>query len=99
MASVYSAYYKDPEKTTNSFRMIDGERYFVEGEVMYRDEEGFYYVVDRKKDMIISGGVNIYPAEIENVIHNLPKVKDVAVIGVPDPVGRVYKSIHPTNRE
>lgn len=85
--SIYTdmlSYYKDPEKTDNSFRTIDGEKYFVEGEVMYKDEEGFYYVVDRKKDMIISGGVNIYPAEIENVIHNHPKVKDVAVIGIPD---------------
>ncbi|MDY6966213.1 MAG: AMP-binding protein [Halobacteriota archaeon] len=86
--SIYTdmlSYYNDPEKTSNSFRTIDNEKYFVEGEVMYRDEEDFYYVVDRKKDMIISGGVNVYPAEIENVIHNHPKVRDVAVIGVPDP--------------
>lgn len=77
-------YHKDPVITKNSFRIIDGERYFDEGEIMYRDEEGFLYVVDRKKDMIISGGVNIYPAEIENVIHSHPKVLDVAVIGIPD---------------
>lgn len=85
--SIYTdmlSYYKDPEKTSNSFRTIGGEKYFVEGEVMYRDEEGFYYVVDRKKDMIISGGVNVYPAEIENVLYNHPKIKDVAVIGIPD---------------
>ena len=78
-------YYKDPEVTESSFRVINGERYFDEGEIMYRDEEDFLYVVDRKKDMIIIGGVNIYPAEIENVIQVHPKVKDVAVIGIPDP--------------
>lgn len=86
--SVYTdmlSYYNDPNKTSSSFKEIDGEKYFVEGEVMYRDEDGFYYVVDRKKDVIISGGVNIYPAEIENVLYNHPKIKDVAVIGIPDP--------------
>ncbi len=78
-------YYKDPEKTSSSFRLIEGKRYFIEGEVAYLDEDGFCYIVDRKKDMIISGGVNIYPAEIEEVIHSHPEVMDVAVIGVPDP--------------
>lgn len=78
-------YYKDPEKTSSSFRLIDGERYFIEGEVAYLDADGFCYIVDRKKDMIISGGVNIYPAEIEEVIHAHPEIMDVAVIGVPDP--------------
>jgi acyl-CoA synthetase (AMP-forming)/AMP-acid ligase II len=48
------------------------------------DEEGYYYVVDRKSDMVISGGVNIYPVEIDNVIMTHPKVVDCAVIGVPD---------------
>jgi len=50
-----------------------------------RDEEGFIYVVDRKKDMIISGGENIYSAEIEAVLLTHPKIKEAAVIGVPDP--------------
>ena len=77
-------YYKDLEKTKSSLREIDGDRYFDEGEVMKMDAEGFYYVVDRKKDLIISGGVNIYPAEIEQVLFKHPKVFDVAVIGVPD---------------
>lgn len=81
----YLEYYKDPEKTEKSFRIIDGEKYFIEGEIAYLDNEGFLYIVDRKKDVIISGGVNIYPAEIENIIHSHPKVEDVAVIGVPDP--------------
>ena len=80
----YLEYYKDPEKTKGSFVDIEGEMFFNEGEVAYLDDEGFCYVVDRKKDMIISGGVNIYPAEIEEVLHSHASVSDVAVIGVPD---------------
>ena len=77
-------YYKDAEKTKSSLREIDSDKYFDEGEIMKMDEEGFYYVVDRKKDLIISGGVNIYPAEIEQVLFTNPKIFDVAVIGIPD---------------
>jgi acyl-CoA synthetase (AMP-forming)/AMP-acid ligase II len=54
------------------------------GDVAYVDDEGFVYICDRKKDMIISGGVNIYPAEIEAVLHAYPKVLDVAVFGIPN---------------
>jgi acyl-CoA synthetase (AMP-forming)/AMP-acid ligase II len=54
------------------------------GDVAYRDHEGFLFINDRKKDMIISGGVNIYPAEIEAVLHEHPQVLDVAVFGIPD---------------
>ncbi|MDY6966014.1 MAG: AMP-binding protein [Halobacteriota archaeon] len=78
-------YYKDPEKTKNSFFDIDNMRYFIEGEIASVDSDGFFYILDRKKDMIISGGVNVYPAEIEEVIHLHPSVLDVAIIGVPDP--------------
>lgn len=77
-------YYNDSEKTKKAFIDIDGERYFMEGEIAYYDADGFYYIADRKKDMIISGGVNIYPAEIEAVINTHPDVMDVAVIGIPD---------------
>jgi acyl-CoA synthetase (AMP-forming)/AMP-acid ligase II len=80
----YLEYHKDPEKTKGSFAELDGEKYFIEGEIAYLDKDGFCYIVDRKKDMIISGGVNIYPAEIEEVIHSCPSISDVAVIGVPD---------------
>ncbi|MDY6855406.1 MAG: AMP-binding protein [Thermodesulfobacteriota bacterium] len=80
----YLDYYRDTDKTEGSFAHVDGEKYFIEGEVAYFDEDGFCYIVDRKKDMIISGGVNIYPAEIEEVIHLHKSVSDVAVIGVPD---------------
>jgi fatty-acyl-CoA synthase/long-chain acyl-CoA synthetase len=54
------------------------------GDVAYVDDEGYVYICDRKKDMIISGGVNIYPAEIEAVLHGHPQVIDVAVFGIPD---------------
>jgi acyl-CoA synthetase (AMP-forming)/AMP-acid ligase II len=54
------------------------------GDVAYLDDEGYLYICDRKKDMIISGGVNIYPAEIEAVIHEHPSILDVAVFGIPD---------------
>jgi long-chain acyl-CoA synthetase len=54
------------------------------GDVAYVDAEGFYYICDRKRDMIISGGVNIYPAEIEDALHRHPAIEDVAVFGVPD---------------
>jgi acyl-CoA synthetase (AMP-forming)/AMP-acid ligase II len=49
-----------------------------------QDEEGYYYIVDRLNDMIITGGVNVYPAEIEEVLHRMGKIQDAAVIGVPD---------------
>ena len=54
------------------------------GDVAYVDDEGYVFICDRKKDMIISGGVNIYPAEIEAVLHAHPKVLDAAVFGIPD---------------
>jgi acyl-CoA synthetase (AMP-forming)/AMP-acid ligase II len=73
-------YFNKPDATSKA--MHDG--FFTVGDVAYRDEEGFYFICDRKVDMIISGGVNIYPAEIEAVLHAHPAVRDVAVIGVPD---------------
>jgi long-chain acyl-CoA synthetase len=73
-------YYKDPAKTAESKR--DG--FFTVGDVGYFDDDGYLYVCDRKRDMIISGGANIYCAEIENVIHAHPGVWDVAVIGIPN---------------
>src|SRR5215471_6474179 len=75
-----AAYYNKPEATERSMR--DG--FFSVGDIAYRDADGYYYICDRKIDMIISGGVNIYPAEIEDCLHAHPAVRDVAVIGVPD---------------
>lgn len=77
---ILDEYYRDPEATE---RMRRGDWYTV-GDVAYVDADGFYYICDRKRDMIISAGVNIYPAEIEDVLHRHPKVLDAAVFGVPD---------------
>ncbi|MBJ6136084.1 acyl-CoA synthetase [Marinobacter litoralis] len=63
---------------------IDRDGYITSGDMGYFDEDGFLFIADRVKDMIISGGVNIYPAEIEEVLHNCPGIKDCAVFGIPD---------------
>jgi fatty-acyl-CoA synthase/long-chain acyl-CoA synthetase len=73
-------YYNHPDATASSLH--DG--FFSVGDVAYRDEEGYYFICDRQVDMVISGGVNIYPAEVEAVLHAHPAVMDAAVIGVPD---------------
>ncbi|OZU89636.1 hypothetical protein CIL03_00390 [Virgibacillus indicus] len=72
-------YYKRPDATKEAFR---GE-WLGLGDVGVQDEDGFYYIVDRKQDMILSGAINVYPTEIEEVLHKHPKIADVAVIGVP----------------
>ncbi|HKW60366.1 MAG TPA: AMP-binding protein [Candidatus Dormibacteraeota bacterium] len=73
-------YFNRPDATQKSLH--DG--FFSVGDVAYRDDEGYYFICDRRTDMIISGGVNIYPAEIEAVLFAHPAVMDAAVIGVPD---------------
>jgi len=79
-AGVMKEYYKNPEKTAETIK--DG--WLHTGDMVREDGEGFIYVVDRKKDVIISGGENIYPVEIEEVLQRHPKVHDVGVIGLPD---------------
>ena len=69
----------------NATRASMDEGYFTVGDAGYLDDEGFLHIVDRLKDMVISGGVNVYPAEVEEVLHEHPSVFDAAVIGVPDP--------------
>lgn len=73
-------YYKNPEATNASFR--DG--WFYTGDLGYFDEEGYLFVVGRKKDMVKSGGISIYPLEIESVLYGHPDVLEAAVIGIPD---------------
>jgi long-chain acyl-CoA synthetase len=75
-----TGYYKRPDLTKNAIR--DGWLY--SGDLGYVDEDGFLYLVDRKKDMIISGGVNVYPRDIEEIVAKHPAVGDVAVFGLPD---------------
>jgi acyl-CoA synthetase (AMP-forming)/AMP-acid ligase II len=77
---VTRGYWKDPEKTRAAFF---GD-WFRTGDVGFLDDEGFLYLTDRKKDMIISGGENIASSEVERVIYELPQVREVAVIGLPD---------------
>jgi fatty-acyl-CoA synthase len=77
---ITQGYWKDPEKTAAAFF---GD-WFRSGDVGYLDEDGFLYLTDRKKDMIISGGENIASSEVERVIYELPQVREVAVIGLPD---------------
>jgi acyl-coenzyme A synthetase/AMP-(fatty) acid ligase len=76
-------YHNDPEKTASS-RDPKGRGWSTLGDVGYVDEDGYLYLTDRKAYMIISGGVNIYPQEAENLLTTHPKVLDVAVIGVPN---------------
>jgi long-chain acyl-CoA synthetase len=75
------AYHRDPEKTGKAWR-TDG--YFTVGDAGYLDEGGYLFLCDRKADLIISGGVNIYPAEVESALAAHPDVLDCAVFGVPD---------------
>lgn len=77
---LFTEYWKEPEKTREAF---DGE-WSTAGDMARRDEDGYYFLVDRKANMIITGGENVYPSEVENVVGAHPAVKDVAVIGVPD---------------
>jgi acyl-CoA synthetase (AMP-forming)/AMP-acid ligase II len=78
--ATFATYYKDPDKYDRSKR---GD-YLSVGDIAYFDDEGFFSICDRKSDMIISGGVNIYPAEIEAVLVAHPAVADAAVFGIPD---------------
>ncbi len=77
---VMKGYWNNPEETAHALR--DGWLYT--GDIAKMDEDGFFYIVDRKKDMIIAGGFNIYPREVEEVLFEHPKIKEAAVIGVPD---------------
>jgi fatty-acyl-CoA synthase/long-chain acyl-CoA synthetase len=77
--AAFSSYYKAHEKFESSRR---GE-FLTVGDIAYFDREGYYFICDRKNDMIISGGMNIYPAEIESALDHHPDVADVAVIGIP----------------
>ena len=74
-------YYKNPEATAE---VLDKEGWLYTGDMAMQDPDGFIYLVDRKKDVIITGGENIYPVQIEDFISKMPQVKDVAVIGLAD---------------
>jgi long-chain acyl-CoA synthetase len=79
--NVMKGYWNKPEATAEA--IADG--WFRTGDMARVDSDGYYYIVDRKKDLIIRGGYNVYPREIEEVLHEHPAVTEVAVIGIPHP--------------
>jgi len=78
---VMKGYWQMPEETS----LVLKEGWLLTGDIAKMDEDGYFYIVDRKKEMIIAGGYNIYPREVEEVLYQHPKVKEAAVVGVPDP--------------
>jgi len=80
--SYCSGYFNNPKGTAEA---VDARGYFHTGDIARYDAEGYFYIIDRKKDMFISGGENVYPAEIEKVLYQHPAVHMCAVIGLPDP--------------
>jgi fatty-acyl-CoA synthase len=91
-----SGYYNNPDATAAAF---DAEGWFHTGDLARADADGFFYIVDRKKDMFISGGENVYPVEIEKVLYEHPAVAQCAVVPMPDPqwgeVGRAVVALRP----
>jgi long-chain acyl-CoA synthetase len=81
-ATVMNGYWNKPEATAEA---LDADGWLRTGDMARVDEDGYYFIVDRKKEMIIRGGFNVYPREIEEVIYEHPAVREAAVIGVPDP--------------
>jgi long-chain acyl-CoA synthetase len=81
--NVMKGYYKRPDATAEA---ISPEGWFSTGDVAYRDDDGFFFIKDRVKDMVIRGGFNVYPREIEEVLYAHPAIAEAAVIGVPDQV-------------
>jgi acyl-CoA synthetase (AMP-forming)/AMP-acid ligase II len=79
--TIMRGYWKLPDETR---KCIDPDGWFHTGDAGYLDKDGYVFIQDRIKDMIVSGGVNIYPAEIENALYAHPDVSEAAVIGVPD---------------
>ncbi|MEK6757198.1 MAG: AMP-dependent synthetase, partial [Bacteroidota bacterium] len=77
---VTPGYWNNPQATAEAIR----NGWFHTGDIVQKDEEGYFYVVDRKKDMFISGAENVYPAEVEQCLYGHPSISEVAVVGVPD---------------
>src|SRR6478672_13632712 len=80
-ANVMRSYWNNPEETKPAFR--DG--FFRTGDVGYRDANGYFYILDRLKDMIVTGGENVYSGEVEAILYQHPAVREAAVFGIPDP--------------
>ncbi len=81
---VMKGYWRNPQADAEVFREVDGKRFFLTGDIGVFDEDGYLFITDRKKDVILVGGFNCYPREVEEVIYQHPDVAQAAVIGVPD---------------
>ncbi|MCJ7774201.1 MAG: AMP-binding protein, partial [Desulfobacterales bacterium] len=84
---VMQGYWNKPKENEAVFREIDGRRYFLTGDIGHIDEDGYIIITDRKKDMVLVGGFNVYPREVEDILFTHPKVALAAVVGVPDQKG------------
>jgi long-chain acyl-CoA synthetase len=79
--NVMLGYWQQPEETAKVMR----NGWLLTGDVGYRDAQGYYFITDRKKDMLLVNGINVYPREIEEILYQFPGVKEAAVVGRPDP--------------
>jgi len=91
---VMQGYWNKPEENEKVFREIDGKRYFLTGDIGHIDDDGYILITDRKKDMVLVGGFNVYPRDVEDILFQHPKVALAAVVGVPVP--KAAKSSRPT---
>lgn len=82
---IMRGYYKMPTETANTLRELDGKKWVFSGDIARMDEDGYFYIIDRKKDMVLIGGFNVYPNQIEKVIKGHPAILEVAVAGIPHP--------------
>jgi long-chain acyl-CoA synthetase len=82
--NVMRGYHHQPAADQEAFTQYEGTRWFHTGDVAYHDEDGYYYVVDRKSDLVVTGGYNVYPREVEELLFEHEAVADAAVVGVPD---------------
>ncbi len=81
---VFKGYWNMPQETEKSFTELEGKSFFRTGDICYRDEEGYFFIVDRTKRMINAAGFKIWPAEVENKLYQNPNVMEACVVGVPD---------------
>jgi long-chain acyl-CoA synthetase len=77
---IFPGYWNKPEATAQAFH----NGWFLTGDIAVRDSEGWFYIVDRKKDMIVASGYKVWPREVEDVLYQHPAVREAAVVGVPD---------------
>jgi long-chain acyl-CoA synthetase len=90
---VMKEYWQRPQETDEVFRQVDGQRFFLTGDIGHFDEQGYLIITDRKKDLILVGGFNVYPRDVEEILYQHPKVEMAAVVGVPhEKSGEVVKA-------